>query len=437
MIGFISTRGRDRVSFREAVLSGIAADGGLYMPERIPVWKKNDLRSFQSLPYHELAHAILFPYMKGHIGEDESLSICRDAFDFPVPLVHLYDNLFTLELFHGPTLAFKDFGARFLARIMGHFARKEGEETLVLVATSGDTGSAVAQGFFRVPGIRVAVCYPSGKVSPLQEKQFATLGGNILALEVNGTFDDCQKLVKEAMAHPGLKEKFRVTTANSINVGRLLPQMVYYLYAWLNMPSPDRGLVISVPSGNFGNLTAGLMAMYTGMPVERFVASTNVNRVFPEYLETGEYKPRPSRSTLASAMDVGNPGNVERIMSLFSWNHSRIATWIHGFSLNSDPEILDAIGQLYKKCGYIADLHGAIGWAGLRPWLELNANLQGFFLETAHPGKFFDDVSGVVPELEMPAVLMESRQKESRSVKVEPSLSGVVEQILSFRTEQE
>jgi len=291
---------------------------------------------------------ILFPYMKGHIGEDESLSMCRDAFDFPVPLVHLYDNLFTLELFHGPTLAFKDFGARFLARIMGHFARKEGEETLVLVATSGDTGSAVAQGFF----------YPSGKVSPLQEKQFATLGGNILALEVNGTFDDCQKLVKEAMAHPGLKEKFRVTTANSINVGRLLPQMVYYLYAWLNMPSPDRGLVISVPSGNFGNLTAGLMAMYTGMPVERFVASTNVNRVFPEYLETGEYKPRPSRSTLASA-----------------------------------------------------------------------ANLQGFFLETAHPAKFIHQEEDGLPVPAQPAALSGLSGKEILSVPVQANTRDVIRAI--------
>ncbi|HDR89975.1 MAG TPA: threonine synthase [Bacteroidetes bacterium] len=437
MIGFVSTRGNDRASFREAVLSGLASDGGLYVPERIPVWKKGDLKPFQSRPYHELAHFILQPYMKGHIGESDSLSICRDAFDFPVPLVHLYDNLFALELFHGPSLAFKDFGARFLARVMGHFSRKEGMETLVLVATSGDTGSAVAQGFYRVPGIRVAVCYPSGKVSPLQEKQFATLGGNILALEVNGTFDDCQRLVKEAMVYPGLMEKFRVTTANSINVGRLLPQMVYYLYAWLNMPSQEKGLVVSVPSGNFGNLTAGLMAMRSGMPAERFVASTNVNRIFPEYLETGEYRPRASVSTLANAMDVGHPSNVERIMSLFSWNHEGISARIHGFSLNSDREILGAMEQLYRKCGYVADPHGAIGWAGLRPWLELNVNLQGFFLETAHPGKFFNDVARVVPELKMPHVLQESMQKELLSVKVEARLPEVVESILSFQPGRE
>ena len=427
---FVSTRGKEITSFSKAIHQGMAPDGGLYMPERIVSHEPSEFLAFRDRPFHELAHFVLFPYLEAEISEEDCRRICREVFSFPVPLKRLYANTYILELFHGPTFAFKDFGARFLAQCMSHFQREAGREALVLVATSGDTGGAVARGFHKLPGIRVVVFYPRGKVSPLQEKQFTTLGNNILALGVEGVFDDCQALVKSCLRLPELKVKYEVTTANSINIGRLLPQMVYYIYGWLQLPGPERKTVISVPSGNFGNLTAGLMAMYSGLPVEKFVASTNINRVFPDYLETAEYRPRPSLPTLANAMDVGNPNNVERIMSLFSWDHSKISKAIYGSVVDSDGKILDLTKELYDCCGYIADPHSVVGWVGIRTWLDLNSNLRGFFLGTAHPGKFHEHVSKVIRGFEIPEELKELLKRPSKSIPVKNSREEVVEMIL-------
>ncbi len=432
---YISTRGGERTSFRQALLQGLAGDGGLFMPERIPSREWEELISYRDRPYHELASFLLAPYVEEAIPGDRLEELCRDAFSFEVPLLNLYENVFCLELFHGPTLAFKDFGARFLARCLGYFSEEEDKQTLVLVATSGDTGSAVAQGFYRIPGIGVVVLYPAGKVSPLQEKQFATLGENILALAVDGSFDDCQDLVKACLQDPGLSGSYRVTTANSINLGRLLPQMVYYIHAWLRLPAPDMPFVISVPSGNFGNLTAGLMAMFSGMPVNQFIASTNVNRVFPDYLDTAEYLPRTSLPTLANAMDVGNPNNVERIMALFSWDHAAISRMIRGTSVDSDDAIREAIRELYDRCGYIADPHGAIAWEGLKAWTALNANLQGIFLGTAHPAKFIHPGEDELPVPEQPDGLRELSGKRLLSVPVQANTGDVLAAIRRWLSE--
>lgn len=403
---FYSTKDKSqRWSFRDAVIQGLAPDGGLFMPETITPF---EAKYFESLPKKSLTE-MSFDAAKRFLGdsieEDVLHEIVRRTVNFPVPIVEVEADVFSMELYHGPTLAFKDFGARFLAGLMGHFATGLDREIVVLAATSGDTGSAVANGFLNVKGVRVIVLYPSGKVSPLQEKQLTTLGGNITAWEVQGTFDDCQRLVKELFQDNDLRKKYLLTSANSINIGRLIPQSFYYFYGWSQLSKP---LVISVPSGNFGNLTAGVFAKRLGLPISKFIASTNVNDVVPEYLREKVFKARTSTQTISNAMDVGNPSNFARLMDLYGDNHSAISQDIVGYSF-TDEETRRAM----RSSKYLFDPHGAVAYLGLKRHLK---GETGLLLETAHPGKFSEVVEDTLSiKLKLPPALelLKSKKKES------------------------
>jgi len=415
---YYSTRNKSlRVSLKEAVVGGIASDGGLFMPESI-----NPLHaSWFSNPPDNLKE-IAFDVSRQLVGDDipfdDLKSIVDKAMNFKVKLVQVEENVWSLELFHGPTLAFKDFGARFLAGLMEYYARDLSKEIIVLAATSGDTGSAVANGFFNKKGIRVIILYPSGRVSPLQEKQLTTLGGNISAWEVNGNFDDCQRLVKEMFLDEELKRKFMLTSANSINIGRLLPQTFYYFYAW-SKTGGNAEIVFSVPSGNFGNLTAGVIAMRLGLPVQRFIASTNINDVVPSYLSGATYTPRPSASTISNAMDVGDPSNFSRLLDLYDGSREGMAHDIYGCSF-SDAETNDAIRSVLKGNSYLMDPHGAVAYLGLRKYQRMLSNgVPGVFLETAHPGKFHEVVEkSTGQKIDLPIELSSLNKKEKRSTLV-------------------
>lgn len=381
------------VDLRTAVTEGLAPDRGLYMPERIvplPEWFFKEMESFT---FREIALEVAKHFFGEDIPEADLQEIVFDTLSFDAPLVHVRDSIYSLELFHGPTLAFKDVGARFMARLLGYFLSQQKGKVNVLVATSGDTGSAVANGFFNVPGIHVYVLYPKGKVSEIQEKQFTTLGHNITALEIDGTFDDCQRLVKSAFTDADLKKQLTLTSANSINVARFLPQAFYYFNAWAHLPEKDKKVVFSVPSGNFGNLTAGIFAKRMGLPVHRFIAANNLNDVIYEYLETGEFKPRPSVATIANAMDVGDPSNFARILDLYQNDVKAIRKDISG-TRYTDEEIRETLGRVYKQTGYLLDPHGAIGYQALED--NLYPGEVGIFLETAHPAKFTETVEGVI-----------------------------------------
>ncbi len=410
---FFSTRDNQRkraVSFFEAVLQGLAPDGGLYMPESVPVFSGTKLQQLPELNLSSIAFEVLYPFLESDFSIDELKAICEEVFNFPLPLVHLGDRLRTLELFHGPTLAFKDFGARFMARMLSRLAQQRGEEIRVVAATSGDTGSAVAAGFFRVPGIKVFILYPKGRVSLGQQKQLTTWGENITALEIEGSFDDCQKHVKALLADESLKHKVQLTSANSINLARLLPQIVYYAAAWAQMWKDQ--IIFSVPSGNFGNLTAGMLAAAMGIPVRRFIAATNVNDVVPQYLREGGFHPRPSASTLSNAMDVGNPSNFERMLHLCEHQHHRMQKLLNGAGF-TDEQTLRALQQLYHQYGYVADPHGAVGYLGAMQFMNQYTDAQFVFLETAHPAKFRDTVQKAVGfSPEVPARLQAFLDKE-------------------------
>ncbi len=389
-------------SLRGAVLRGLAPDGGLYMPVEIARHSPKELEEFRRLPFTEVCFRVVRPFATPDVPEEVLWQIVSEAINFPVNLVSLSPGMHILELFHGPTLAFKDFGARFMARLMGYFVRGETRLLTVLVATSGDTGSAVAHGFLRLPGIRVVILYPSKRISEAQEKQFTTLGENITALEVTGTFDDCQRLAKQAFSDEELNKRAWLTSANSINIGRLLPQMFYHLAAYRQLPVASVPLVVSVPSGNFGNLTAGIFAKRIGLPVAKYVASTNANDVVPEYLRTGEFHPRAAQATYSNAMDVGSPNNFPRLLDLCRGRleYVRKEVWGHGAS---DQETLAAMKMLHDKFGYITDPHtavGVLGWQGYKSQHPEPA--QGLVLATAHPAKFADVVTkaiGTAPPL--------------------------------------
>lgn len=376
------------------MLRGLAPDGGLYMPAEIARHSAEELEEFRRLPFTEVCFRVVKPFATPDVPEEVLWQIVSEAINFPVKMVSLSPGLHILELFHGPTLAFKDFGARFMARLMGYFVRGETRALTVLVATSGDTGSAVAHGFLGVPGIRVVILYPSKRISEAQEKQFTTLGENIAALEVAGTFDDCQRLVKHAFADEELNKRAFLTSANSINVGRLLPQMFYHVAAYRQLPVASTPLVVSVPSGNFGNLTAGLFAKRIGLPVARFIASTNANDVVPEYLRSGEFRPRPARPTYSNAMDVGNPNNFPRLLDLCRnrLEYVQKEIWGHGAT---DEETLAEMKAVWEKYRYIADPHTAVGLLGWEAYKKEHAEpAQGLVLATAHAAKF----AGVVQE---------------------------------------
>src|ERR1700730_16383971 len=375
-------------SLRGAVLRGLAPDGGLYMPVEIARHSQEELEEFRGLPVTEVCFRVARPFATPDVPEEVLWQVVSEAINFPVNLVSLSPGLHILELFHGPTLAFKDFGARFMARLMGYFVRAETRPLTVLVATSGDTGSAVAHGFLRVPGIRVVILYPSKRISEAQEKRVTTLGEHITALEVSGTFDDCQRLVKQAFADEALNQRAFLTSANSINVGRLLPQMFYHVAAYRQLPVASVPLIVSVPSGNFGNLTAGLFAKRIGLPVAKFIAATNANDAVPEYLLSGEYHPRMAQATYSNAMDVGNPNNFPRILDLCRNRLEGVQkeVWGHGAT---DDETLAAMKSLHERFNYMADPHTAVGVLGWEAYKhEHTEPSQGLVLATAHAAKF-------------------------------------------------
>ncbi|HOI47987.1 MAG TPA: threonine synthase [Prolixibacteraceae bacterium] len=394
---YSTNRQTPAVTLKEAVVKGLAADNGLFMPERIEKFEPSFFQHIQNLSFQEIAFEVARKFFGEDIEEPKLREIVYDTLSFDCPVVAVTDKIWSLELFHGPTLAFKDVGARFMARLLNHFLEKSDRTVNVLVATSGDTGSAVANGFLGVEGIHVFVLYPRGKVSDIQEKQFTTLGKNITALEIDGTFDDCQQLVKTAFLDEELNRRLTLTSANSINVARFLPQSFYYFNAWARLKAqgviPSRELVFSVPSGNFGNLTAGLFAREMGLPVARFLAANNRNDVVYQYLQTGKYEPRPSVETIANAMDVGAPSNFARILDLYGNSYEKITSAMKGFRY-TDEEIRQTIRTVFEQNGYLCDPHGACGYQALTEALE--ENQVGVFLETAHPAKFTGTVEAVV-----------------------------------------
>ena len=377
-----------RVSFREAVLQGTAPDGGLYFPEKIPELPRTFFKKLPGMPLPEIGSHFLKPYVGDDMSGNVLQQIMEEVFSFDIPLVAVEKEKFALELFHGPTLAFKDVGARTLARMLQHFSGNG--KTTILVATSGDTGSAVAHGFFGLPDIEVVVLYPKGKVSRLQEKQFTTLGKNITALEVSGNFDDCQHMVKAAFGDVELRNRLRLSSANSINPARLLPQAIYYFYAFGQLKNREKPVAVSVPTGNLGNLNAGLLAKKSGLPVEVFVAAGNRNNVFQEYLETEIFRPRPSVPTLSNAMDVGDPSNLARIRELYGNRLEAIRRDVLPYHF-SDEQTRRAIAGVFEKTGYVLDPHGAVAYLGLSAFMQKN-EMTGIFLETAHPAKFYQTV---------------------------------------------
>lgn len=384
---FYSTNNKShQVKLEEAVVRGLAPDGGLYMPVVLNPFPVSYFDSLPKKSFQEMGFAVAHQLLGDDVPVDVLQQMIEHTITFDAPLVQIEANIFALELFHGPTLAFKDFGARFMSQLLGYFAKKQNREVTILVATSGDTGSAVANGFLGVPNTKVVVLYPSGKVSDIQEKQFTTLGKNITALEVDGTFDDCQRMVKQAFGDGELQQKLFLTSANSINIARLIPQSFYYFWAWSRLA--NRGNVVaSVPSGNFGNLTAGLLAKRLGLPINHFIASTNANDIVPQYLVSKKFNPQHSIATISNAMDVGNPSNFARMLDLYQGDWASLSADITGFSF-SDDETQNEMLNVYQKDKYTLDPHGAVGLLGLKKYLKSNANAVGFFLETAHPAKF-------------------------------------------------
>ncbi len=391
---FYSTNNKSlKVSLKEAVQKSLASDNGLYMPERQPVLPVEFFRQLPKLSLPSIGYEVAKAYFKGDIDDASLKRIVEETLSFDIPLVKVEDSVYSLELFHGPTAAFKDVGARFMARALAYFGNSREADVTVLVATSGDTGGAVANGFYKVPNVNVVVLYPRGLVSEIQEKQFTTLGGNITALEIDGTFDDCQYLVKQAFLDKALNEKLTLTSANSINLARLLPQSFYYYYAMGQLGEKAKEVVFSIPSGNFGNLTAGIFARRSGLPIKRFIAATNENHVVPDYLATKQYEPKPSVATIANAMDVGNPNNFARILDLYGNDYGKITADIEGFWCTDDV-IRKVLAECYRRTGYLMDTHGTIGYQALRE--KMKAGETGVFLETAHPAKFKDVVESII-----------------------------------------
>ena len=406
-------------SLEEAVVRGLASDKGLYMPYQIKSLPESFFDEIDTLSFQEIAYRVADAFFGEDVPAETLKQIVYDTLSFDVPLVKVTESIYSLELFHGPTLAFKDVGARFMARLLGYFIRKEGKGLVnVLVATSGDTGSAVANGFLGVDGIHVYVLYPKGKVSEIQEKQFTTLGQNITAIEVDGTFDDCQALVKNAFMDADLNAKMQLTSANSINVARFLPQAFYYFYAYAQLKRLGKAdnVVVCVPSGNFGNITAGLFGKRMGLPVSRFIAANNRNDIFYQYLQTSVYSPRPSVATIANAMDVGDPSNFARVLALYGGSHEAIAAEISGATYTNE-QIGETVKQVYDETGYLLDPHGACGCRALMEGLKPGET--GIFLETAHPAKFLQTVEDIIgTSVEIPAKLQAFMKGKKQSVEL-------------------
>ena len=404
--------------FHDAVKRGLAPDRGLYFPETIPQLPQSFFEDIEKMSIPQMAYRVIKPYVGNQILKDKLMEIVTETLDFDFPIIEIADNIAALELFQGPTLAFKDVGARFMARSLGHLNQGSKEKITVLVATSGDTGGAVANGFLGVKGVNVVILYPKGKVSEIQEKQLTTLGQNITALEIDGVFDDCQEMVKTAFLDSALSS-INLTSANSINVARWLPQMFYYFIAYRSLKSKNKRLVFSVPSGNFGNICAGIMGQQMGLPIDHFIASTNVNDAVPRYLETGTYDPLPTIQTISNAMDVGNPSNFIRIQKIFNNDVVKMKKTLSGYRF-TDQETRKALKEIYDLKGYIADPHGAVGYLGLKEYLAAQGKDQyGVFLETAHPVKFLDSVNKTLKlEVKIPERLKHTLSKQKVRVPI-------------------
>lgn len=430
---YYSTNGKaPEADLHKAVVKGLAEDKGLYMPETLKKLPQDFFDNIQDMSFQEISYRVADAFFGEDVPADTLKKIVYDTLSFDCPTVKVNNNIYSLELFHGPTLAFKDVGARFMARLLGHFISQEGkEEVNVLVATSGDTGSAVANGFLGVEGIHVYVLYPKGKVSAIQECQFTTLGKNITAVEVDGVFDDCQALVKSAFMDNELNKHMKLTSANSINVARFLPQSFYYFYAYAQMKKLGLAdnLVVCVPSGNFGNITSGLFAKKMGLPIKRFIAANNANDIFYKYLQTGVYEPKASVQTIANAMDVGDPSNFARIIDLYKNDHDAICADVSGATF-TDEQIAETIKAVSDKYGYICDPHGACGYRALEAGLKEGET--GVFLETAHPAKFKSTVESIIGhEIEIPKKLAEFMKGTKQSIQMPKNFEDFKEYLLS------
>jgi threonine synthase len=435
MLYYSTNNNSPKVDFKEATIRGQAPDRGLYFPETIPSLEKNFIANINQYSKEEIAFIIIQPYIDNLIPADDLQKIVADTINFEFPLVKVEEKIFSLELFHGPTLAFKDVGARFMSRCLGYFVKNNPDsyrdKIAVLVATSGDTGGAVANGFYDVDGVDVVILYPSGKVSSVQELQLTTLGKNITALEIDGTFDDCQKLVKQAFTDDALNKKVFLTSANSINLARWLPQQFYYFFAysqWIDKNDPP---VISVPSGNFGNICAGLLAHRSGLPVKHFIAACNTNDVVTEYLETGNYVPKKSVTTLSNAMDVGNPSNFVRILQLFDREFQSLKNVMSSYSF-SDDETKAILKEVYLNTTYLLDPHGAIGYGALKKYILQHPGAGGIFLETAHPVKFYDVVEPIIAQkVPMPTLVNDLLKLKKQSIKMDVKYEHFRDYLLS------
>ena len=409
-----------KVDLKTAVINSLPPDNGLYMPESIPRLSGDFIKNLDDFSFQEIAFAVCKQYLSEDLGDDQIRNIVDTSINFPAPLISLSSRLKSLELWHGPSLAFKDFGARFMAGLMGKLVEGESKHLDILVATSGDTGGAVAAGFYDVPNIRVTILYPSGKVSLLQEKQLTTLGKNIDALEIEGTFDDCQALVKKAFLDKELSNTLNLSSANSINIARLIPQSFYYFEAFKQVDKGKRdNVVYCVPSGNFGNLTAGLLAKRMGLPCKKMIAATNINNAVPRYLSTGLYEPIPSFTTISNAMDVGNPSNFKRLLHLYDGRRDHMANDIEAFYYN-DEATKECLKTTQKKYGYIADPHGAVGFLAAEKYLEIFPDSIIINLETAHPSKFLDVMQseGIAVDVPERLKILENRKKISHLLSI-------------------
>ena len=419
------------MSFRDAVLRGLAPENGLYMPETITPLSPQFYTDLKGMSKQTIAMKVLKQFIGHEIDQESLLKIVTETLDFDFPVVNIHDNIFTLELFHGPTFAFKDVGARFMARCFNYFLQKE-EHITILAATSGDTGSAVGQGFKGLEGVDVVLLYPKGKISKIQESQLTTIGDNVVALEVDGDFDDCQSMVKEAFSDKSLQEERPLSSANSINIARLLPQSLYYFMAYQALEKEGKKLAVSIPSGNYGNLTAGLFAQSLGLPIHQFIASTNINCTVPEYLDTGEYRPRPSLPTVSNAMDVGNPSNFYRMAHLFGQDRQAMKKVITGYSYD-DRTTKKTMKEVFAKHNYLLDPHGAVAYLGLSAFLQKHPDYIGVFLETAHPAKFKDVVEKAVDiKLDIPGSLKDAMKKEKQVVEIAASYEALKRYLLNW-----
>ncbi|MEN9571875.1 MAG: threonine synthase [Bacteroidota bacterium] len=420
------------VSFKEATIQGQAPDKGLYFPEQIPQLPKQFIDQLDQYSNEEIAYTVIKPYVADEIPEQELRRIVSETVSFDIPLVKVTDSIFSLELYHGPTLAFKDIGARFMSRCLGHFVKNRDKKITVLVATSGDTGGAVANGFYDVDGVEVVILYPSGKVSSVQEKQLTTLGKNIFALEVKGTFDDCQQMVKQAFADEELNKQLFLTSANSINVARWLPQQFYYFFAYKQWAQKNMPPVIAVPSGNFGNICAGILGHIAGLPVQHFIAACNANDVVPHFMLTQQYTPKKAVATISNAMDVGNPSNFTRILEIFHQQFTDLEKIFSSCSI-SDAETKTTLLDVYQQQQYLLDPHGAVGYLALQRYLQQHPAQKGIVLETAHPVKFYDVVEPIIGQaVPVPASISEQLLQQKNSVVINAE-AGLLKDFLLSR----